>query len=417
LGLVALAACTPASDAGGRAGAEVRDSAGVQIVTSSVPAWSESERWTLGTDPLFVLHGSDGTPENRLLDPSSIDVDSRGRVIVADGLMAGWHAVLVYDSLGRFQFQAGGRGNGPGEFGQLWWASTYRGDSIVAFDMSGDKLSVFDSEGKFARQLRSPRVEGPIPARGTWGYTDGIDAAYGDGHFLAYPGGSLDISAGAGPAWYTHQLVRLAPDGERWDSLGTFEISQQYWDGQKQEQLWFGPWTVRAVDDSSLYFGRGDRFEISRHSPDGRVTRIIRWAATARPMTQEYRDRNRDWYLDMVRSSPEVNDQILERIANDLVTARHAEYLPAYSGLLVDGAGYLWVEEFRWTSNTDPFPVMGPTRWWVFRPDGSWAGSVEAPPGLIIRKVTMDRVFGFMVDDDGVKEVLAYRLDRKGEGP
>lgn len=388
-----------------------RDSAGIRIVENHGPAWAEPEGWSLGAEPLFILHGFDGGPENRLLDPTSIDVDSRGRIIVGDGNQAGWHAVLVYDSLGRFQFQAGRDGQGPGEFGQLWWASSYRGDSILAFDMSGDRLSVFSPEGIFARTTRVPALQVERGPPGT-SYTAGADMAYGDGYFLAYPRGTLDIESGPGPVWLQHLLLRLSPDGAAWDTLGTFGIYQQYWSGTNQEQLWFAPIAVTAVGSDELYFGRGDSFEIGRYDSRGRLTRLIRRAHEPRPVTEELRGLLRDWYEDLMRGSREVNDRMLEQIAEVFESARFAETLPPYSAILLDDDGYLWVEEFRWINSTERRPVPRATQWSVFRPDGVWLGNVETPAGFILRKVTAGRALGFVVDEFDVKEIHVYALDR-----
>lgn len=390
-----------------------RDSAGVAIVENQSPAWTESAAWRLGDEPLFILRGFDGGEENRLLDPTSIDVDSRGRIIVGDGNQAGWDAVLVYDSLGRFQFQAGRDGQGPGEFGQLWWASAYRGDSIVAFDMSGDRLSVFSPEGDFVRGLRTPQMQVEPGPPGSYGYTAGADAAYADGHFLAYPRGALDVSEGPGPAWYKHLLLRLSPDGEAWDTLGTFEISQQYWSGTNQEQYWFAPIAVMAVGTGDLLFGKGDAFEIKRYDQTGRLTGIIRREYTPRMVSEELCGQLRDWYLDRVRSSPEVNDEILERIRQDFESGRFAENLPPYSSILLDDSGYLWIEEFRWMVPNERSPVSEPTQWSVFSPEGIWQGNVQTPPGFILRKIAGDRVLGFVIDEFDVKEIHAYSLFRE----
>lgn len=314
--LICVAACgiDAGEDVRATAGPVVRDSAGIEIVENQSPTWSEASAWTVGDDPLFVLRGSDGGDENRLLDPTSIDVDSRGRIIVGDGNQVGWDAVLVYDSTGRFQFQAGRDGEGPGEFGQLWWASSYRGDSIVAFDMSGDKLSIFSPQGDFVRMLRTPSLQVEPGPPGTYGYTAGADAAYGDGHFLAYPLGALDVSDGPGPAWYKHLLLRLSPDGMSWDTLGTFEISQQYWSGTSQTQFWYGPIAVSALGENLLYFGRGDSFEVGVYEATGRLRRLIRRSHEPRPVTDALRRQLGEWYMDRVGASPEMNEQMLELI-------------------------------------------------------------------------------------------------------
>lgn len=69
---------------------EVRDSAGIRIVENAVPLWTSGEEWTMDPSPLVVLRASDGTEQNRLLDPTSVDVDSRGRIVVGDGGQVGW---------------------------------------------------------------------------------------------------------------------------------------------------------------------------------------------------------------------------------------------------------------------------------------------------------------------------------------
>lgn len=412
LTLVVATACAENDEPGPTLeGPLVRDSAGIEIVENASPSWTDGERWSFSTEPLFVIEAFDGGDPG-LLDPTSIDVDSRGRIIIGDGNQVGWDAILVYDSLGEFQFQAGGEGEGPGEFGQLWWASAYRGDSLVAFDMAGDGLSIFSPEGDFVRSLRTPQLAVPPGPEGSYGYTGGADAAYLDGHFLAYPMGTLDPGDTPGPAWYRHHLLRLAPDGGTWDTLGVFEISQQYWTGTSQEQYWFAPTAVEVVGASRLYFGRGETFEIGEYDAEGRLRRIIRRAHESRAVTEDLRDQLREWYLARVRSSPEVNDQIFERIRAQVASARFADVLPPYSSLLLDPQGYLWVEEFRWLVPDERPPAPSPTRWSVFDLDGVWLGDVETPAGFILREVDEGRAYGFVIDEYDVKEVHVYGLNR-----
>lgn len=413
--LIGLAACEfdSAADRGSRARSTVRDSAGIVIVESRAPVWTDEEQWSVGQDPLFVLRAFDDSDQNRLLDPTSIDVDARGRIIVGDGNQVGWDAVLVYDSAGKFLFQAGRSGRGPGEFGQLWWASAYRGDSIVAFDMSGDQLSIFSPEGRFVRSLRTPNLTVPRPPEGTYGYTAGADAAFGDGDFLAYPSGLLDIEKGPGPAWYKHLLLKLSATGEAWDTLGTFEISQQFWTGTRQDQYWFAPIAVAAVGHDVLYFGRGDSFQVEVYDAGGRMTRIVRRSHQPRAVTDELRNQLKTWYLDRAKSSPRMNDQMLERMRQSVEAAPFAETLPPYSAMLLDPTGHLWVEEFRWIVHDERQPIAGPTHWSVFDPEGVWLGNVEMPADFILRKVAEHRVYGFVIDEVGVKEVYAHSLDRR----
>lgn len=412
---VGTAACGVGGAGGGAEGSSARDSAGITIVENAAPTWSEAERWTIGSEPLVVLPASDGQDPTGLLDPTSVDIDSRGRIIVGDGNQTGWDAILVFDSSGAFQFKAGRDGRGPGEFGQLWWASTYRGDSLLAFDMSGDRLTVFSPDGVYARDVTVPNFEISRPAQGTYGYTRGADAAYSDGHFLAYPEGTLDISAGPGPAWYVHRLLRLSPDGASWDTLGVFEISQQYWTGTTQEMYWFSAVAASATTDDRLYFSRGERFEVGEYDARGQLSRLIRRTHTTKPVTDDLKAALREWYLERASSSRESSPAIMERVAKSFDEGHFATTLPPISKILVDDTGNLWVESFRWIWPGEPGPVPVPATWSVFNPEGVWLGDVETPVGLLLWKVTGDRVAGFMVNEDDVREVHVYRL-RRGEG-
>lgn len=389
----------------------MRDSVGVEIVENAEPLWRAGEGWTVEGEPLFVLEAFDGGSSNRLLDPTSIDVDSRGRIIVGDGNRSGWHAILVYDSLGHFQFQAGRQGEGPGEFRQLWWAAAYRGDSLVAFDQSGDRLTVFDPEGGFERSFGMPRLNVTQGPRGSLGYTAGADAAFPDGYFLAYPSGFLDPD-GTGPAWRKHMLVRLGPEGTSWDTLGTFGITQAYWTGSAEENIWFAPFAQAAVSGDRLYYGLGDGFEIREHDTAGALVRIFRRPYERRPVTDELRIQLEDWWLDMLGLTADSRKEVVDRIRAQVREGRFADVLPPYSAILFDATGYVWAEEFRWMMSDERAPTRTPAQWSIFDLDGVWLGNVETPSGFILQKVARDRLYGFVVDELNVKRIHAYRLDR-----
>ncbi|MEQ8330059.1 MAG: 6-bladed beta-propeller [Longimicrobiales bacterium] len=411
--VAAITACGTANDdtTAQLPATQVRDSAGARVVENARPTWSEDEAWRVGPEPVVRILGSDGGGENLLLDPISLDVDPDGRIIVADGDQAGWDAILVYDRDGRFLFQAGREGEGPGEFGQLWWASAYRGDSIVGFDMATDRLNVFSPEGEFVRQvprLGLPRRTGPP---GTMGFTDGVDAAYDDGHFLAYPGGWFDLPEGTGLGWTKRELLRMAPDGARWDTLGTFSILEYHWDGSRQRQVLFSPYPFHAPYGQSFYYGLGESFEIRRYGPTGDLQLVIRKEHRRRPVTDELREQFLLWYTEQTTRSVQVTDAMIERTRRTFDGAPWGDSLPAFSDGFVDSEGYLWVENYRWMG-VSRAPVDGPTVWSVFDSTGVWLGDVETPPGLIVHDATEDRVYGVVVGEYDVKEIEVYPLVR-----
>ncbi|HEX2079622.1 MAG TPA: hypothetical protein VHG08_17985, partial [Longimicrobium sp.] len=71
---------------------------------------------------------------------TGLDVDSRGRVYVGDWFAA---RVAVLDSAGRLVGTVGRRGLGPGEFRSIRGVQVLPGDSVLVFDPSAARLSVF----------------------------------------------------------------------------------------------------------------------------------------------------------------------------------------------------------------------------------------------------------------------------------
>ncbi len=392
----------------------VRDSAGVTIIENTRPLWGDDEGWRLSSDPVLTIRGAAETDTDAtglLLDPTNVYRTADGRYVVGDGDQAGWDAVLVYDSAGQFLYQCGREGQGPGEFGQLWWVAPYRGDSVAAFDMAGQTLAVFDEECRFGREIRIPTWAVEIP-RGTFGYVHGADAVFADGSVLAYPRGAVDISPGPGPVWYKHTLLRVHPDGQAWDTLGVFGISQQWWSGTEQKPYWFGLLSHTAVYGDDLYYATGEAFEVQVFDRAGTLDRVIRRIYERRPVAASDRSDLESWYLDQVGQSREGGEQVLERVRAQMRGASYAETKPALSDLLVDADGNLWVEEFRWIAPGLYGPNPRPVQWSVFDPDGRWLGDVEVPAGFMLQTVSDGYAMGLVEEEFGTERLEVYELLR-----
>jgi hypothetical protein len=75
---------------------------------------------------------------------SGIDIDSRGRIFVADWDAA---ALTLLHPDGRLAGTWGRKGLGPGEFRSLRGVQVVAGDSVLAYDPSAGRLTVFGPEG------------------------------------------------------------------------------------------------------------------------------------------------------------------------------------------------------------------------------------------------------------------------------
>jgi len=390
-----------------------RDSAGVSIVESARPQLGSPWRLADAPDVEIGVGGASGPGA-----PLAVAGDRRGRILVADGAS---QSVLVYDADGTLLFRAGGPAEGgagqadtepaPGTFARLSWAAPYRGDSLVAFDQGERKLVVFGPEGDFAREVAIPswRRDGP---RGLPGYAAGATGPMEDGYFLTYPVGSIDMPEEFGPTWYRHELLRVAPDGAEWDTLGEFGVFQTWLGPSWTEPYPYAPMASRAPYRDGFVFTTGGDFEVHEHDRTGTLRRISRRSHTPQRVTPQHLETYRDWFLERTRSAPQWTQEAEAEIARQLAEARHPEHLPAISQLLVDDEGNVWAEEFRWMEPGELAPDPRPTSWSVFGADGRWLTRVEVPAGFLVGAVGGGRVYGVAVGADGTRTVRAYPLIR-----
>ena len=312
--LCSLSVVFLACDAGSPPGEDVsvRDSAGVRIVENRRPAWGTGEGWRLADSPSVVIGVTDRGEGP--LDPKSVFRTSDGEIVIADGGQFGDHRVLVYDQEGRLQRGMGRKGEGPCEFQQLWWAAPYRGDSIAAYDQARHAVTFFGPGGECGRTTGLP--QGTSQRRMMmWGAV----GPYPDGSILAHPVGYPNIPSRPGPVWYLHSLLRAGDGGVR-DTLGHFRAFQVYWTGEHLDELAFARRAVATLDGFDLLYGDATDFEFRRIDTAGVLKRIVRRAFEPVPTT---------------------GDELA-----DYPFADYADTKPAYSGLLADASGHVWVQDF-----------------------------------------------------------------------
>jgi hypothetical protein len=125
------------------------------------------------------------------------------------------------------------------------------------------------------------------------------------------------------------------------------------------------------------------------------------------PLDAERLARFKQEYLTQVMTqegSVEGSSEQFRRALND---AFYPEIMPAYSNLMVDSEGWLWVEQYR-------LPNEAESHWTVFDAEGRWLTDVRMPDGLAVEQIGRDFVLGLNTDADGVQRVRVYTLERQG---
>jgi hypothetical protein len=166
----------------------------------------------------------------------------------------------------------------------------------------------------------------------------------------------------------------------------------------------FGKFPMVTVTGQRMYFGSGDSWEIRGYSPGGELERILRWDRSPRPVTDDLLSayiRQEEAEAADEGEAREVRQRIMEMPVPD--------FLPAYSGMVADELGCLWVERFR--PPEDDVPVFD-----IFDPEGALMARATLPEGSEVVDIGADQVLVLYRDDLGVEYLRVHPLDRRSSG-
>lgn len=365
-------------------GTVVRDSADLVIVENDpvLPGWGD-EGWTLDPDPVVRIGAVDAEGPEQLFGVMHSRFLPGGEIAVANTRTA---EVRIFGPDGTHLRSLGGEGDGPGEFRSPWQVHPLGGDSLLVVDLYRS-ISVLDPEGRYVRRFVPGDVVGESqgPPRGQ----------FGDGTLLFMRYQRSDPSE-IGIVRTQVELVRIGLDGEEVTSYGLFDEQTV---GRGGGRYIFGPRAEMAPGESDLYYAPGDRLEVRRIAPDGRITRLIRLELDPRPVTPA----DRDAWLDMIiESNPGTPEERFREMLGELESP---PYFPRHGEILVDDREHLWVDDYAVPGE------RAPSRWSVFDPEGRYLGQVTTPAGFIVHEIAGDRVLGRWQDEFGVEHIHVYRID------
>jgi hypothetical protein len=402
---VAVASC--GGDNARVAHATVRDSAGIRIVENSAPAWPADSGWHLSTAPRVAIGVVQGDPHYQLDGVTTAVRLGDGRIVVAN---RGSDELRYYDTTGKYLSTSGRKGGGPGEFKSMSWMGRLAGDSVLVYDGSSNRLSVFDATGHFVRAATPPNSAQLRLSRVVGAFGDGSVVMSTTMHLSV--GGKLPNGLIRSPTTYAH----VALDGTLLDTIGTFPGEAVFMQSSssgggkyvtirtQRGGVYHTP--VSAVHDSAFYYGSSDAYEIGIYDAGGTLRRSIRRAQPNGKVTDEVIDQMKRAALEGQQERTGKPPTAEDRAA---LEKRYAELpmpetMPAYKSLVVDVDGDLWVQEF------DVVPNRKPTRWTVFDPGGQMLGTVTMPVRFTPYDIGTDYVLGMWRDDLDVEHVQLYTL-------
>jgi hypothetical protein len=381
----AAASCILLAACGGGGGEEgppfaVRDSAGVRIAESRLPAWAPGQEWTLGTQPLAdVAVGREPFPAVRLGD---------GRLAVA------------MDEVTVALFGPAGEPTGTVVRTAGWSEGITSlhagpGDSLLVWQPR--RLSVFTPAGAPVRQVRPEGLQYPMPR---------LVGRLPDGTLLLTGGHPEPVGLGV-PRRSLIPYFRVGSDGTPLARFADLPDVQRM--AIRNAGSWEVPFSTRTlveVAGDEVLVGDNAEFEIAAFAPDGALRRVVRRAweplAVDEADVEAHHARLDPSGAGLTGTARELFQHIRAARRQQLP---HAQTFPAFTRLLAGADGHVWAEEPRHLHDYWP-------RWSVFDADGRWLGTVKMPAGFTLQQAGAEWVLGMEPDASGLLHARVYPLVR-----
>jgi len=375
-----LPACGPSPGPGATT---TRDSAGVRIVESSAPRWAGEGGWQVDPEPLLDLSRRSGREYEFFRVGHAVRFRD-GRIAVAN---RGSSEVRVYSASGEFLRSLGRDGDGPGEFRRL--TSVHEAaDSVLAFDYWQRRITIFSLDGAGTRTIDLPQIDATI-----WRI-----ALLSDGQVI---GSRYDFDNITGPGLYRvlYVIFRLDLADLHAETIAQVSGAEGFQFEHGDARPLFQRDGFFAVHGDRVYLGDGDSLEIEVRDNGGRVERIMRVPGYDLRITAAELATERDALVPPASAPAELREVVSKM--PDRATR------PAYSNLLVDAAGNVWLPEYLSIAERDR-----PLRCNVLSPEGEWLGTVALPARFAPYQIGADYVLGLRRDEADVERVQLLRLTR-----
>ena len=389
-------ACQPGDAPVRQPGTVARDSAGIRIIENPRPPDGSRLGWRIGPEPTVSIGQLEGEEPYLLHRAFRSFRMPDGRIVVAN---VGTEQIRMFDALGNHLRTWGGTGEGPGEFLSLSHVAPWPGDSIIAWYSPGLRLSVFDADGNYGRAFALQSEEEAV-----WLRARPI-AVRDDGTILSI-NDPEDADTAVVEIW--------AGDGALVASLGTLPgreviVTTNERGSRELKGIAFSRELVTGLWGDLVVASPTTHYEIRAYQADGALARIVR----REHVTRVPAEADLEWYIAeqvaMFGNTPGLPPGFVDRARQSLQSTPLARTFPAFSTVLADETGHLWVREYDLPGEERPAPL-----WTVFDPEGHVLGFIETPPGLRIHQIGEDYMLVHTRDELDIEYVQVWPLERSG---
>jgi hypothetical protein len=303
---------------------------------------------------------------------------SSGDIVVAD---RGADALVQFDSAGTWIRQVGREGGGPGEFRFLHRVSHCGGDSLLTFDRSQQRITLFDATLTPVRTIAVPSAfEMECSPAGIVTGTElmGVGFPSADGPVM------------------TAQVRILNAAGDSIGGVASVEM------GQNRPMAAIATFAMSA---DRIYVGTGSRAEVEVYDLSGRPLAPILLDWQPRASTPGHHDAAIQKLLGQFRADDRESREFYLKTIEGIP---RPEWLPFYTRILTDPSGNVWL-----VTST---PGDGHTALVALRPDGKEIGTLTLPVEAEVWEVGNDHVLRVVDTESGERAVVSYRFRIRPEG-
>jgi hypothetical protein len=378
--------------------ASVRDSAGILIVENRAPG-PATPAFQVSAAPEVVIGAADTIAMEQFALISGVRRLASGEIVVTDYRSG---EVRAFEGSGRFARLVGRRGEGPGEYGQLYGLLSDAEFPVEVWDASDHRLTRYSATGEFLGMLdvtRPPSVA--LPGGGRAGFYLDPLGRLSNGEYFA-TGGPSRAGMPDGVTVDSQYVWRIDSVGGIHHFATVFTRVRYFHhrpDGSTTlGPMPFGPKGSLAVGDSGWFHSGGSTFETREYRNDGSLRRIMRVARESGPIKNAARER---FILEALEGLPE---EAAARERGTFEWLKWPETMPAYDALIHDTEGHLWARLTPDTAST--------VGWDVFDAEGRLVATASTPSTLDVKQIGPDWLLALSKGEMDEPLVYLYRLKR-----